>query len=95
MPLTRDEVSKIALLARLELSPEEQAVFTDQLDHILDYFRKLDTLDTSAVEPTATVVDIDDAYRDDVVSNSPAVEDLLANAPAADGRLFRVPKIIE
>lgn len=95
MPLTRAEVSKIALLARLELGPEEEAVFTDQLDHILDYFRKLDSLDTSAVDPTAHVVDIDDTYRDDVVSNSPAVDDLLANAPSADGSLFRVPKIIE
>lgn len=95
MPLTRAEVSKIALLARLELGPEEEAVFTDQLDHILDYFRKLDSLDTSAVDPTALVVDIDDAYRDDIVSNSPAVEALLANAPSADGSLFRVPKIIE
>lgn len=95
MPLTREEVSKIALLARLELSQTEEAMFTEQLDHILDYFRKLDSLDTSAVEPTAHVVAIDDAYRDDVVSNPPAIDALRANAPAAEGTWFRVPKIIE
>lgn len=95
MPLTREEVSKIALLARLELTEEEAATFTDQLDHILDYFRKLEGLDTSTVEPTAHVVDIEDAYRDDVVSNPPGGEELRANAPARDGTAFRVPKIIE
>lgn len=95
MPLTREEVSKIALLARLELSEEEAATFTEQLDHILDYFHKLESLDTSSVDPTAHVVDIEDAYRDDVVTNPPAGDELRANAPSADGTSFRVPKIIE
>ena len=95
MPLTREEVSKIALLARLELSEQEAATFTDQLDHILEYFRKLDSLDTGDVEPTAHVVEIEDAYRDDIAANPPAGEELRANAPARDGTLFRVPKIIE
>jgi aspartyl-tRNA(Asn)/glutamyl-tRNA(Gln) amidotransferase subunit C len=95
MPLTSEEVSKIALLARLELSEQEAATFTDQLDHILEYFRKLEALDTTTVEPTAHVVDIEDAYRDDVVSNPPGGDELRANAPSADGTSFRVPKIIE
>lgn len=95
MPLTREEVSKIALLARLELDDQEAEKFTQQLDHILEYFRKLEGLDTSAVEPTAHVVEIEEAYRDDVVSNPPAGEELRMNAPASDGTLFRVPKIIE
>jgi aspartyl-tRNA(Asn)/glutamyl-tRNA(Gln) amidotransferase subunit C len=95
MPLTREEVGKIALLARLELSDQEAATFTDQLDHILEYFRKLDSLDTSGVEPTAHVVDVEDAYREDLVANPPAGQELRANAPATDGTLFRVPKIIE
>jgi len=95
MPLTRQEVSKIALLARLDLTDDEAATFTDQLDHILEYFRKLESLDTAAVEPTAHVVEIEDAYRDDVVTNEAAGEELRMNAPATDGTLFRVPKIIE
>jgi aspartyl-tRNA(Asn)/glutamyl-tRNA(Gln) amidotransferase subunit C len=95
MPLTREEVSKIAMLARLELTDEEAATFTEQLDHILDYFRKLESLETGEIEATAHVVDIDDAYRDDLVTNPPADSGLRMNAPAVDGTLFRVPKIIE
>jgi aspartyl-tRNA(Asn)/glutamyl-tRNA(Gln) amidotransferase subunit C len=95
MALTRDAVRHIALLARLELSAEEEAAFTEQLGHILQYFEKLGTLDTSAVEPTAHVVDVASAFRDDAVTNPPAPEALRANAPARDDNFFKVPKIIE
>ena len=95
MALSRDEVRHIALLARLELSPEEEAAFTEQLGHILQHFEKLGALDVSTVEPTAHVVDLLAAYRDDVVTNPPAPEALRANAPARDDNFFKVPKIIE
>jgi len=95
MALTRETVRHIALLARLELSEQEEEQFTDQLGHILEHFEKLAALDTGTVEPTATVVDMAAAYRDDVVSNPPATEELRANAPARDGDFFKVPKIIE
>jgi aspartyl-tRNA(Asn)/glutamyl-tRNA(Gln) amidotransferase subunit C len=95
MTLSRDEVRHIALLARLELSAEEEVAFTDQLGHILQYFEKLGSLDTSAVEPTSHVVNLVDAYRDDRVTNPPAPDALRANAPARDDNFFKVPKIIE
>ncbi len=95
MALRREAVRHIALLARLELSEAEEATFTDQLDHILQHFEKLAALDTDAVEPTAHVVDMKEAYRDDVVTNPPGSEELRANAPARDGDFFKVPKIIE
>jgi len=95
MPLSSSDVHHIALLARLELSPEEEAAFATQLDHILSHFQKLNELDTEHVEPTAHIVDIETPFRDDLVANTPAVEALLANAPARDGRFFKVPKIIE
>ncbi|OFV89715.1 MAG: asparaginyl/glutamyl-tRNA amidotransferase subunit C [Acidobacteria bacterium RBG_16_68_9] len=85
----------IALLARLELSAEEERAFATQLDHILAYFEKLQQLDTDHVEPTAHIVEMETPYRDDVVRNAPAVDALVANAPARDGRFFKVPKIIE
>ena len=94
MALSRDAVRHIALLARLELSAQEEATFTEQLDHILHHFETLAGLNTDAVEPTAQVVDMR-AERDDVVTNPPAAEELRANAPARDGDFFRVPKIIE
>jgi aspartyl-tRNA(Asn)/glutamyl-tRNA(Gln) amidotransferase subunit C len=96
--ITRDEVRRVAALARLRLEPEEEARLTADLGHILDAFAKLQSLDTSGVpagspslggEPAATPL------RDDVVTNPDAGDDLLANAPAQDGRFFRVPKILE
>ena len=95
MSLTREAVRHIALLARLDLSDREEEQFTEQLGHILEHFEKLAALDTAQVEPTTTVVDMAAAYRDDVVSNPPAAEELRANAPARDGDFFKVPKIIE
>lgn len=95
MAITRDAVRHIALLARLPLSADEEAAFTAQLDHILEYFQRLDNLDTSAVEPTAHIAPMATPFRDDVVTNQPAAEAWLANSPARDGRFFKVPKIIE
>jgi aspartyl-tRNA(Asn)/glutamyl-tRNA(Gln) amidotransferase subunit C len=94
MALSREEVRHIALLARLELSPHEEATFTEQLAHILQHFEKLAALDTETVEPTAQVVETP-SDREDVVTNPPATEDMYANAPARDGNFFMVPKIIE
>jgi len=93
--ITREEVRRIATLARLRLEPAEEERLTADLGHILEAFARLSTLDTSAVAPTAQVEEDRTAFRDDVVANPPASEALLANAPARDGRFFRVPKIIE
>lgn len=95
MAITRDDVRQVATLARLRLTPDEEAGLTADLAHILDAFTRLQALDTTGVDPTAHVEDFGAPMRDDVVKNPPAGEALLANAPARDGRLFRVPKIIE
>jgi len=87
MAITRDEVRRVAALARLRL--------TADLANILDAFARLSAVDTSAVPPTAHVEEDRPAFRDDVVANPPATEALLVNAPVRDGRFFRVPKIIE
>jgi len=93
--ITREEVRRVAALARLRLEPAEEERLTADLDHILEAFARLAAVDTSAVPPTAHVEDDRAAFRDDAVTNPPAAEGLLANAPARDGRFFRVPKIIE
>jgi len=95
MTLSREEVRHIALLARLAVSEAEEAALAEQLGHILQYFEKLAALDTQNVEPTAHVVHMAPGYREDVVTNPPAPEELRANAPARDGDFFKVPKIIE
>jgi aspartyl-tRNA(Asn)/glutamyl-tRNA(Gln) amidotransferase subunit C len=93
--ITRDEVRRVAALARLRLEPDEEERLTADLDHILEAFVRLQALDTSDVPPTAHVEDFGAPLRPDEVLNAAGDEALLANAPARDGRLFRVPKIIE
>jgi len=95
MALSREVVRHIAVLARLDLDEQEEAAITDQLDHILQYFEKLAALDTENVTPTAHVVEMTEAFREDVVLNPAAPEELRSNAPARDGDFFKVPKIIE
>jgi aspartyl-tRNA(Asn)/glutamyl-tRNA(Gln) amidotransferase subunit C len=93
--ITRDEVRRVAALARLRLAPDEEERLTADLGHILDAFARLQALDTRDVPPTAHVDDFGAELRADEVCNPAADEALLADAPARSGRLFRVPKIIE
>jgi len=95
MKIARDEVRKVAMLGRLELSEDEETVFAADLDKILTYVDMLNELDTASVEPTAHVASVETPFREDRVTNSPNTEALVAGAPARDGTYFRVPKIIE
>ena len=95
MKITFDEVRRVALLARLRLTPEEEARLTEQLDHILAYMEKLDELDTSKVPPLNHAVEAANALREDKVTNHADAGAVLANAPERDSSFFKVPKIIE
>jgi aspartyl-tRNA(Asn)/glutamyl-tRNA(Gln) amidotransferase subunit C len=93
--ITRAEVEQVARLARLELTDDEQERMTAQLDAILGYIDKLNALDTSAVEPTTTVIPMVSVLREDTVRPSLTQEDALENAPDREDVFFRVPRIIE
>ncbi|HEY1268364.1 MAG TPA: Asp-tRNA(Asn)/Glu-tRNA(Gln) amidotransferase subunit GatC [Candidatus Binatia bacterium] len=95
MKITREEVRRVALLARLALSDEEEARLTEQLDKILQYMEKLESLETSGIDPMAHAVDVVNAFRDDRVTNDPQPEALLSNAPDREKTFLKVPKIIE
>jgi len=95
MKLTREEVARVAVLARLRLTPEEETEFTEQLDQILGYMDQLTRLDTSNVEPFSHAARTTNALRDDKVTNRSDPDALLANAPDRDGTFFKVPKILE
>ena len=97
MALTLDEVRRIAVLARLRLSPEEEQVFQGQLSAILDYVKQLEELDVSAVEPMTHALSAGEppTLREDEVRPSLPPEEALANAPAREGTAFKVPRIIE
>jgi aspartyl-tRNA(Asn)/glutamyl-tRNA(Gln) amidotransferase subunit C len=95
MKLTRDDVQRVALLAQLRLMPEELEQFTHQLQNILQYMEKLSELDTSEIQPFTHAVDVSNIFREDIVTNTPNTDAILANAPGKSKTFFRVPKIIE
>jgi aspartyl-tRNA(Asn)/glutamyl-tRNA(Gln) amidotransferase subunit C len=95
--LTLDEVRRIARLARLRLSPEEERLFVGQLSAILDHVAELSKLDVSGVEPMTHALAAGEPppLRADEPHRSLTPEEALANAPARAGTAFRVPRIIE
>jgi aspartyl-tRNA(Asn)/glutamyl-tRNA(Gln) amidotransferase subunit C len=95
MEINKQEVEKVAKLARLEISEAEQAAFVKQLSQILTHVETLKQYDTEGVEPTATVLGQVNVFREDVVRPSLPVEKALANAPEREADGFAVPKIIE
>lgn len=94
MTIDRQQVSKVAFLARLELTPQEEEQFTTQLGEILDYFEQLNELDTSQVAPMTRAIEISNITRPDQLESYPQRDDILANAPEQEGDYFKVPKIM-
>ncbi len=94
MSLTRQEVAKVATLARLNLTDDELDRMTDQLAEVVGYFELLGELDTSAVEPMAHAVERTDVFRDDRVVPSLTRDAALANAPKRDEACYRVPAVL-
>ena len=95
MKLSRESVQRVATLARLRLTADEESEITGQLDRILAYMDKLNELDTANIELFNHDIDNLSALREDKVTNQPNTDALLANAPDRDGNFFKVPKIIE
>src|SRR5215471_7394193 len=95
MKLTPEEVQRVASLARLRFTPEDEECLTKQLDIILRYMEKLKQLDTSRIEPFTHAANTKTPMREDAITNEPNADALLANAPAQENHFFQVPKIIE
>ena len=95
MSLTRQDVQKIASLARLALTEQELDLFTKQLGDILTYVEQIGALDTAGVSPTSQVLNrpLD---RSDTPLPTLSREQLLTNAPdaSAEAGLFKVPRVI-
>ncbi|MCB2065734.1 MAG: Asp-tRNA(Asn)/Glu-tRNA(Gln) amidotransferase subunit GatC [Erythrobacter sp.] len=100
MSVSREQVAKIASLARLEMGDAELDRMVPELNKILDWVEQLGEVDTSAVEPMTAVIPQALRLRDDVVDADPLTgggrrDDVLANAPVAEHGFFGVPKVIE
>lgn len=93
--LTRDEVARVAQLARLKLSDAELDRFTSQLGQVLEYVDLLGEVETENVEPMAHAADVSNVFRDDVVEDALPRDEAMANAPKSDGEYFLVPRPLE
>ena len=92
--IDREQVRKVAHLARLELTEAEEEQFTRELGSILEYVEQLQELDTENVPPTTRAIDVSNITRADKLEPYPDREALLDNAPEQDGDYFKVPKIL-
>jgi len=93
--IDRKEVAHVAELARLQFDDEQLEAFAHQLNAILEYFDKLQEVDTSDIEPTSHAVVIKNVFRDDEAEDFPDKDLLLKNAPSKEKDCFKVPKVIE
>lgn len=92
--ITRDEVAKVARLARLILSDPELDLFTEQLGQILEHARDVNALDLADVVATAHPFGLTNVVRQDVIVSSLDRDEVLAMAPDAQDHRFAVPSIL-
>lgn len=102
--VTIEDVRRVAELANLELTQEEEPRMQRDLNAVLDYVAQLNELDTSEISPMAQVAEVlegtqvqshGETLRSDTVQPSIDRAEVMAAAPETDGRFFKVPKVIE
>jgi aspartyl-tRNA(Asn)/glutamyl-tRNA(Gln) amidotransferase subunit C len=93
--LTREDIFKLARLARLQLSDAEAEQFSKEMSAILEYVEQLQTVDTTGLPPTSQVTGLKNVTRKDEIKDyGVSREDLLKNAPAIEDGHFKVRRMI-
>ncbi|MBP1693031.1 MAG: glutamyl-tRNA(Gln) and/or aspartyl-tRNA(Asn) amidotransferase, subunit [Chloroflexi bacterium] len=95
MSLTVTQVEHIADLAKLMLTEEEKLLYRDQLSAILDYVASLQTLDTSEIPPTSSVLPPHSLLRNDEPQLGLSIDELLRGAPQTEEGQFRIPAVFD
>lgn len=95
MALTIEEVRKIAGLARIELSGEEETRYATTISAVLEYMTILNEVNTAGVVETSQVTGLEDVFRDDVVVPNALREKLLAQMPQVEAQELVVPEVFE
>ena len=90
-----ETIEYVGILAKLELTEEEKERAKKDMAEMLDYFDKLNSLDTTGVEPMTHIFQVENVMREDVVTNGDGREIVLMNAPESNKEAFIVPKTIE
>ena len=94
MSISRQDIEKVALLARLQLTDDELSKMTVELAQIVGYVDQLAEVDTNGIEPMAHAIETANVFRDDVVTESLPRDEALANAPHRDERGYLVPAVL-
>ena len=92
--ITKDEVKKVAHLARLELNEDEINNHAKQLEKILEYIKQLEKINTENVPSTTRAIEVINVFRKDEKKNFARTEELLELGPSREDKYFKVPKII-
>jgi aspartyl-tRNA(Asn)/glutamyl-tRNA(Gln) amidotransferase subunit C len=92
--ISADDAAHVAVLARLALSGDELARYTEQLAGVLAHFADIDALALDGVEPMTQPYPLTNVLREDIVGDCLDRDEVLAQAPAAEDGRFRVPPIL-
>lgn len=95
MQINQELILRLEELARLELSEQEREKIRQDLENILGMCQKLESLDTSTVEPLVYISEEVNVLRADKVEHQLEHDLAMANAPNTDGTYFKVPKVID
>jgi len=95
MAIKKDTIDHVGKLARIKLTPEEKELFAKQLNDILSYVEKINSLDVEKIKPMSHAVSIGNVLRKDQAKDSLSNEEALQNAPDKKENFFKVPKVIE
>lgn len=95
MSLTPDQLKQVAHLARLELKPEQTANYARQLSNIFEMVEQLSSAKTEGVAPMAHPLEMTQRLRPDVVTEADRRAEFQAHAPAVEGGLYLVPRVLE
>lgn len=95
MKISKDEIEKIAHLARLEIDDQLKDTLSEQLSHILDYIDTLKDVDVQGVTPASGAAFMNNVLREDKAQDSPGPGVTLANAPERDEDFYTVPRVVK
>lgn len=95
MSISNEETLHIAKLSKLEFSEDKLEKMSKDLSEIVDFANTLASIDVDGVKPTAHILDIKNVFRKDIAEDSYKREDILKNAPEAQGGCVSVPKVVE
>ncbi len=95
MAVTREDVEKIALLARLQITPDDEAKYTDDLNNILGLIEQMNAINTDGVDPMAHPLDETQPLRKDKITAVDERELFQQQAPLCEAGLYLVPEVIE